>query len=86
MILKEVDTKELAVALKAASDKLKEKIFKNVSDRVSEMIKEEMEYTGPTRLSVVEESQQRVVEIVRRLEEEQQIIIVRGTEGGEVFV
>ena len=86
MILKEVDTKELAVGLKAASDELKEKIFKNVSDRVSEMIKEEMEYTGPTRLSVVEESQQRIVEVVRRLEEEQQIIIVRGTEGGEVFV
>ncbi len=86
MILKEVDTKELAVGLKAASDELKEKIFKNVSDRVSEMIKEEMEYTGPTRLSVVEESQQRIVEVVRRLEEEQQIVIVRGTEGGEVFV
>jgi flagellar motor switch protein FliG len=50
------------------------------------MIKEEMDYTGPIRLSVVEETQQRVVEIVRRLEEEQQIVIVRGGEGGEVFV
>ncbi len=85
-ILKEVDTKELATALKAASEELKEKIFKNVSERVSEMIKEEMEYTGPVRLSVVEETQQRIVEIVRRLEEEQQIVIVRGGEGGEVFV
>jgi len=86
LILKEVDTKELAVALKAASDELKEKIFKNVSDRVAEMIKEEMEYAGPMRLSVVEEAQQRIVEVVRRLEEEQQIVIVRGGEGGEVFV
>ena len=87
LILKEVDTKELAVALKAASDELKEKIFKNVSERVATMIKEEMDYAGPMRLSVVEEAQQRIVEIVRRLEEEQQIVIVRGgAEGGEIFV
>jgi flagellar motor switch protein FliG len=87
LILKEVDTKELAIALKAASDELKEKLFRNVSERVATMIKEEMDYAGPVRLSVVEESQQRIVEIVRRLEEEQQIVIVRGgAEGGEVFV
>lgn len=87
LILKEVDTKELAIALKAASDELKEKIFRNVSERVATMIQEEMDYAGPLRLSVVEESQQRIVEIVRRLEEEQQITIVRGgAEGGEVFV
>ena len=86
LILKEVDTKELAIALKAASEELKNKIFKNVSDRVATMIKEEMDYAGPMRLSVVEESQQRIVEIVRRLEEEQQIVIVRGGAGGEVFV
>lgn len=87
LILKEVDTKELAIALKAASEELKEKIFRNVSERVATMIKEEMDYAGPIRLSVVEEAQQRIVEIVRRLEEEQQIVIVRGgSEGGEVFV
>jgi len=87
LVLKEVDTKELSIALKAASEELKEKIFHNVSDRVASMIKEEMDFAGPTRLSVVEESQQRIVEIVRRLEEEQQIVIARGgTEGGEVFV
>jgi flagellar motor switch protein FliG len=87
MILKEVDTKELAIALKAASEDLKDKIFRNVSERVAVMIKEEMEYAGPMRLSVVEEAQQRVVEVIRRLEEEQQIVIVRGgAEGGEVFV
>ena len=86
MILKEVDTKELAVGLKASSDELKDKIFKNVSEQVVPMIREEMDFAGPTRLSVVEESQQRIVEIVRRLEDEQQIVIVRGAEGGEVFV
>ncbi|HDY88387.1 MAG TPA: flagellar motor switch protein FliG [bacterium] len=86
LILKEVDTKELAVALKAATDELKDKIFKNISERVEQMIKEEMEYAGPTRLSVVEEAQTRIVEIVRRLEDEQQIVIVRGAEGGEQFV
>ena len=87
MVLKEVDIKELSIALKAASDELKEKIFQNVSERVSAMIQEEMDYAGPTRLSVVEDSQQRIVEVVRRLEEEQQIVIVRGgAEGGEVFV
>ncbi|MBN1293084.1 MAG: flagellar motor switch protein FliG, partial [Candidatus Latescibacteria bacterium] len=78
LILKEVDTKELAIALKAASDELKNKIFKNVSERVATMIQEEMDYAGPMRLSVVEEAQQRIVEVVRRLEEEQQIVIVRG--------
>jgi flagellar motor switch protein FliG len=86
MILKEVDTKDLAIALKASSEELKDKVFKNVSERVIDMIKEEMEYAGPIRLSVVEETQQRIVEVVRRLEEEQQIVIVRGGEGGEVFV
>ncbi len=86
LILKEVDTKELSIALKAASEELQEKVFKNTSSRVEEMIKEEMEYAGPLRLSIVEEAQQRIVEIVRRLEEEQQIVIVRGGEGGEIFV
>ena len=87
LVLKEVDTKDLSIALKASSEELKDKIFRNVSERVSSMIREEMEYTGPTRLSIVEEKQQRIVEIVRRLEEEQQIVVVRGSsEGGEVFV
>lgn len=83
---KEVDTKELSVALKAASEELKEKVFGNVSERVATMIQEEMDYAGPIRLSVVEASQQKIVEIVRRLEEEQQIVIDRGGAGGEQFV
>ncbi len=74
-LLKEVETKDLAIALKAASDDVKGKIFANVSERVAVMIREEMEFMGPTRLSDVEAAQGRIVEAVRRLEEEGQIII-----------
>lgn len=74
-LLKEVETKDLSTALKAASDEVKNKIFANVSERVAIMIKEEMEFMGPTRLSDVEAAQGRIVEAVRRLEEEGQIII-----------
>lgn len=74
-LLKEVETKDLSTALKAASDEVKNKIFANVSERVSVMIQEEMEFMGPTRLSDVEAAQGRIVEAVRRLEEEGQVII-----------
>jgi len=74
-LLKEIETKDLSLALKAASDEVKTKIFSNVSERVSVMIKEEMEFMGPTRLSDVEAAQTRIVEAVRRLEEEGQIIV-----------
>ncbi|MBD3333768.1 flagellar motor switch protein FliG [candidate division GN15 bacterium] len=74
-LLKEVETKDLSLALKAASDEVKNKIFGNVSERVAVMINEEMEFMGPTRLSDVEAAQSRIVESVRRLEEEGQIII-----------
>ncbi|UCD17471.1 MAG: flagellar motor switch protein FliG [Candidatus Zixiibacteriota bacterium] len=74
-LLKEVETKDLSIALKAASDEVKGKIYANVSERVALMIKEEMEFMGPMRLSDVEAAQQRIVESVRRLEEEGQIVI-----------
>ncbi len=74
-LLKEVETKDLSIALKAASEEVKNKIFANVSERVAVMIKEEMEFLGPMRLSDVEAAQQRIVESVRRLEEEGQIVI-----------
>lgn len=74
-LLKEVETKDLSTALKAAGDEVKNKIFANVSERVSMMIMEEMEFMGPTRLSDVESAQGRIVEAVRRLEEEGQVII-----------
>ncbi|MFH1419587.1 MAG: flagellar motor switch protein FliG [Planctomycetota bacterium] len=80
-VLKEVETSDLVLALRTATDELKEKIFSNMSDRAVEMIKEEMEYMGPVRLSDVEMAQQKIVDIVRRLEDSGEIII--GGRGGE---
>jgi len=80
-VLKEIDTKELAMALKGASEELQEKFFRNMSSRASEMIKEDMEYMGPIRLKDVEEVQQRIVDVIRRLEEDGEIII--SGRGGE---
>ena len=78
MILREVDSKDLAVALKGGSDEMKDRIFGNMSERVGTMIKEEMEFSGPVRMSDVEEVQLRVVQVVRQLEEAGQVTIVRG--------
>ena len=78
MILREVDTKDLAVALKGGSQELQDRIFGNVSERVGTMIKEEMEFSGPVRMSDVEDVQLRVVQTVRQLEEAGQVTIVRG--------
>ncbi len=81
-LLKEVESRDLAVALKAASEEVRAKIYSNVSERVGIMIKEEMEFMGPMRLSDVETAQQQIVEAVRRLEEESQIVIA-GRGGGK---
>lgn len=80
-VLKEVDNDELCLALKTASEDLKNKIFSNMSERASQLIKEDMEYMGPVRLSDVENAQQRIVDVVRRLEESGEIII--SGRGGE---
>ena len=81
-VLKEVDNDELALAMKTASDDLKGKIFSNMSERAATLIKEEMEFMGPVRVSDVENSQQRIVDVVRRLEDAGEIIIGgRGDEG-----
>ncbi|MDR3013189.1 MAG: flagellar motor switch protein FliG [Chitinispirillales bacterium] len=74
-LLKEVDTKELAMALKGASEELQEKFFRNMSSRASEMIRDDMQFMGPVRLKDVEEVQQRIVDAIRRLEEDGEIII-----------
>ena len=81
-VLREVDNDELALALKTASTELKDKIFGNMSDRASALIKEDMEYMGPVRVSDVEQAQQRIVDIVRRLEESGEIMIA-GRGGSE---
>jgi flagellar motor switch protein FliG len=78
---KEVDNDELCLALKTASDALKDKIFNNMSARAADLIKEDMQYMGPVRLSDVEAAQQRVVDVVRRLEDAGEIVIAG--RGGE---
>jgi flagellar motor switch protein FliG len=80
-VLKEVDNDELALSLKTASDELKEKMFRNMSERAASLIKEDMDYMGPVRVSDVEAAQQRIVDVVRRLEEAGEIIIAG--RGGE---
>ncbi|MCW5941857.1 MAG: flagellar motor switch protein FliG [Fimbriimonadaceae bacterium] len=79
-ILKEVDMKELGTALKGVSKEVQEKIFRNMSERAVGMLKEEMEYMGPTRLKVVEEAQQRIVATIRKLEEAGEIQVTRSGE------
>ena len=83
-LLKEVSNEELTQALKGASDDLKEKFFKNLSERAATMIREDLEIMGPVRLADVESAQQNVVKTVRRLEAEGKIAIGRG--GGDVFI
>jgi len=80
-VLKEVDNDDLALALRTASEELKEKIFKNMSERAAQLIKEDMEYMGPVRVSDVETAQQKIVDVVRRLEDAGEIVIAG--RGGE---
>jgi flagellar motor switch protein FliG len=84
-VIRELDSNDLALALKGASEEVKNRIFKNVSSRAAEMLKENMEYMGPVRLREVEEAQQRVVAIIRQLDETGEIIISRGGEDAIVI-
>ena len=84
-VLREVDTKDLALALKGASEEVSVKIRRNMSKRAGDMLKEEIEYMGPVRLRDVEEAQQRIVNIIRKLEEAGEIIVARGG-GDEIIV
>ena len=79
-VLREVDMKELGLALKGATEELRTKFFKNMSQRAAEMLQEDMDYMGPVRVKDVEESQQKVVNIVRGLEEQGEIVIASGGE------
>ena len=80
-LLKEVRNEDLTVALKTASEDLKRKILSNVSERAAAMIEEDLEVMGPVRLSEVDQSQQKIIQIARRLEKEGKIVI--GGKGGE---
>lgn len=85
LVLRDIDQKDLALALKVASDDVKDKMFKNMSERASTMLKEDMDFMGPVRLRNVEEAQQRIVGTIRRLEEAGEIVVSRG-QGDEIVV
>ena len=78
VLLKEVEQKDLVVALKGADEELRDKVLGNMSERVRQFILEEMEFLGPMRLSEVEEVQLRIVQLCRQLEDQGQIVITRG--------
>ncbi|HHZ16603.1 MAG TPA: flagellar motor switch protein FliG [Peptococcaceae bacterium] len=84
LVLREVESKDLALALKGASEDVANKIKRNMSKRASEMLEEEITFLGPVRLRDVEEAQQRIVNTIRRLEEAGEIIISRG--GGDEVI
>ena len=83
-ILQNVDNQLLIKALKTTSDEMKDKVFSNLSERASEMLKEDMEVMGPVKLSDVEEAQQEIIKIAKRLESEGRIVLAKG--GDDVFV
>lgn len=84
MVLKEITTDDLSLALKMAADELKAKIFKNMSQRAVQILKEEIESKGAVKVSDVEKAQMNVVRVARRLEEEGKIVI--GGKGGEELI
>jgi flagellar motor switch protein FliG len=79
-ILREVDPKDLALAMRGANEDVRSCVYKNQSKRASDLLKEEIEFMGPVRLKDVEEAQMKVVKVIRRLEEDGEIIISRGGE------
>ena len=79
-IMREIDAKDLAMAMKTASEDVKNLIFRNMSKRAVELLKEDMGYMGPVRLRDVEEAQQKIVNVIRQLEDSGEIIISRGKE------
>lgn len=83
-VLRDVDNNDLAIALKGANEQVQNAIFANLSKRLALMIKEDMEFMGPVRMKDVEEAQQKIVNIIRKLEDSAEIVISRG--GGDEIV
>lgn len=83
-VLRDVDNNELAVALKNANEEVQNVIFRNLSKRLAAMIKEDMDFMGPVRIKDVEEAQQKIVNIIRKLEDAGEIVVARG--GGDDLV
>ena len=84
-VLRDVDNSDLALALKGATEEVQNVILNNLSKRLAVMIKEDMEYIGPVRMKDVEEAQQKIVNIIRKLEDSAEIVIARGG-GDEIIV
>ena len=83
-VLRDVDNNDLAIALKGSNEQVQNAIFNNMSKRLAVMIKEDMEFMGPVRMKDVEEAQQKIVNIIRKLEDSAEIVISRG--GGDEIV
>ena len=83
-VIRDVENEDLQLALKVANDEVKDVVFKNMSQRMAETFKDEMEFMGPVRLRDVEEAQTRIVAVIRRLEEAGEIVIARG--GGDDII
>ncbi|MBE5897805.1 MAG: flagellar motor switch protein FliG [Lachnospiraceae bacterium] len=83
-VLRDVDNNDLEVALKGANEEVQSAIFKNLSSRLASMIREDMEFMGPVRMKDVEEAQQKIVGVIRKLEDQAEIVISRG--GGDELV
>lgn len=83
-VLRDVDNNDMALALKSANEQVQASIFNNMSKRLAVMIKEDMEFMGPVRMKDVEEAQQKIVNIIRKLEDSAEIVISRG--GGDEIV
>ncbi len=84
-VLRDVDNNDLAIALKGSNEQVQSAIFNNLSKRLAVMIKEDMEFMGPVRMKDVEEAQQKIVNIIRKLEDSAEIVISRGG-GDEIIV
>ncbi|WP_078547135.1 flagellar motor switch protein FliG [Litchfieldia alkalitelluris] len=83
-VVRDVESEDLLLGLKVASEEVKDVVFKNMSTRMVETFKEEMEYMGPVRLKEVEEAQSRIVAVIRRLEDAGEIVVARG--GGDDII
>ena len=85
MVLREVDTKDLSLALKATPQEVAAKVYKNMSKRAGDMLREEIEYMGPVKIRDVEEAQQKIFNVIRSLEDKGEIVVSRG-KGDEMIV
>ena len=83
-MLRDVENSDLSIALKGSNEEVKNAILKNLSKRLASMIEEDMEFMGPVRMKDVEEAQQKIVAVIRKLEESAEIVISRG--GGDEIV